>query len=47
MWIRYGMNSAEKQKSSYPIDNFGYGMREFAITDNNGYILQSGKEINS
>lgn len=30
----------------YPIDNFEYGMREFAIKDNNGYILQFGKEIN-
>lgn len=29
----------------YPIDNFEYGMREFAIKDNNGYILQFGKEI--
>jgi uncharacterized glyoxalase superfamily protein PhnB len=29
----------------YPIENFDYGMREFAIRDNNGYILQFGKEI--
>lgn len=29
----------------YPIENFEYGMREFAIKDNNGYILQFGKEI--
>lgn len=27
----------------YPIDNFEYGMREFAIKDNNGYILQFGQ----
>jgi len=29
----------------YPIENFDYGMREFAIRDNNGYILQFGTEI--
>jgi uncharacterized glyoxalase superfamily protein PhnB len=29
----------------YPPENFDYGMREFAIRDNNGYILQFGKEI--
>ena len=29
----------------YPIENFFYGMREFAIRDNNGYILQFGQEI--
>jgi uncharacterized glyoxalase superfamily protein PhnB len=30
----------------YPIENFSYGMREFAIRDNNGYILQFGKPLN-
>ena len=29
----------------YGIENFEYGMREFAIKDNNGYILQFGQEI--
>ncbi|HVX51411.1 MAG TPA: VOC family protein [Chitinophagaceae bacterium] len=29
----------------YGIENFEYGMREFAIKDNNGYILQFGCEI--
>ena len=29
----------------YPIEDFEYGMREFAIRDNNGYLLQFGKEI--
>ncbi len=29
----------------YPIEDFEYGMREFAIRDNNGYILQFGAEI--
>ena len=35
----------EKVKVCYPIENFDYGMREFAIYDNNGYILQFGQEI--
>lgn len=29
----------------YEIQNFAYGMREFAIYDNNGYTLQFGQEI--
>lgn len=29
----------------YPIENFDWGMREFAIYDNNGYILQFGEEL--
>lgn len=29
----------------YPIESFDYGMREFAIRDNNGYIRQFGQEI--
>ncbi|HTB63394.1 MAG TPA: VOC family protein [Opitutales bacterium] len=29
----------------YPIEDFPYGMREFAIRDNTGYILQFGREI--
>ncbi len=29
----------------YPIENLNYGMREFAIYDNNGYLLQFGHEI--
>lgn len=28
----------------YPIENFDYGMREFAVYDNNGYLLQFGWE---
>ncbi|HTA38303.1 MAG TPA: VOC family protein [Candidatus Acidoferrales bacterium] len=28
----------------YPIETFDYGMREFAIRDNNGYCLQFGRE---
>jgi uncharacterized glyoxalase superfamily protein PhnB len=35
-----------KDKSTivYPLEDFPYGMREFAIRDNNGYILQFGQE---
>ena len=29
----------------YPPEDFDYGMREFAIYDNNGYLLQFGQEI--
>lgn len=31
----------------YPIETFEYGLREFAIYDNNGYILQFGQELPS
>ena len=34
-----------KTKICYPIESFEYGMREFAIYDNNGYLLQFGQEI--
>jgi uncharacterized glyoxalase superfamily protein PhnB len=29
----------------YPLEDFEYGMREFAIFDNNGYLLQFGKSL--
>ena len=32
-------------KVCYPIDDFDYGMREFAVFDNNGYLLQFGQAI--
>jgi len=35
----------DKATIVYPIENFYYGMREFAVRDNNGYILQFGQEI--
>lgn len=35
----------DKASIVYPIEDFDYGMREFAIRDNNGYILQFGQEI--
>lgn len=35
----------DKVEVCYPIEDFEYGMREFAIYDNNGYLLQFGQEI--
>ncbi len=35
----------DKVTIEYPIENFGYGMREFAIRDCNGYLIQFGQEI--
>ena len=32
----------DRAKVCYEIENFDYGMREFAIFDNNGYVLQFG-----
>lgn len=29
----------------YPLETFEYGMREFAIYDNNGYLLKFGQSI--
>ena len=37
----------EKVSVVYPLQNFDYGMREFAIHDVNGYLLQFGQEIAS
>jgi uncharacterized glyoxalase superfamily protein PhnB len=37
----------EKAAVCYPLESFEYGMREFGIFDNNGYLLQFGQEINS
>lgn len=34
-----------KVRICYPIESFAYGMREFAIYDNNGYLLQFGQII--
>jgi len=35
----------DKARLCYPIEDFEYGMREFAIYDNNGYILQFGQPV--
>jgi len=32
---------------AYPMEEFHYGMREFAIYDNNGYMLQFGTSTRS
>jgi uncharacterized glyoxalase superfamily protein PhnB len=29
----------------YPLEDFEYGMREFAIYDNSGYLLQFGQDL--
>ena len=31
----------------YPLEDFDYGMREFAIFDNNGYLIQFSQEIDA
>lgn len=41
IWIKI----KDKTKICYPIEDFNYGMREFAVYDNNGYLLQFGQEI--
>lgn len=38
---------ADKARLCYDIETFPWGMREFAIYDNNGYILQFGQEIDA
>lgn len=35
----------DKVTIDYPIENFEYGMREFAIRDCNGYLIQFGQDI--
>ena len=35
----------DKLNICYSIENFDYGMREFAVYDNNGYLLQFGCEL--
>src|SRR6185312_1735264 len=35
----------EKANVLYPMEDFSYGMREFAILDNNGYCLQFGQPL--
>jgi uncharacterized glyoxalase superfamily protein PhnB len=37
----------DKADVVYPLESFEYGMREFAIRDINGYLLQFGQEIQS
>ena len=35
----------DKARVCYPLETFPYGMREFAIYDNNGYLLQFGEAV--
>jgi len=35
----------DKIQVCYAIESFPWGMREFAVYDNNGYLLQFGQEI--
>jgi catechol 2,3-dioxygenase-like lactoylglutathione lyase family enzyme len=35
----------DRARVCYPIETFGYGMREFGIYDNNGYLLQFGQPM--
>jgi uncharacterized glyoxalase superfamily protein PhnB len=35
----------DRAKIGYALEDFPYGMREFAIYDNNGYLLQFGTPI--
>ncbi len=34
-------------KIAYPIETFDYGMREFAIIDCNGYMIQFGQNVDN
>ncbi len=35
----------DKVEICYPLETFDWGMREFAIYDNNGYLLQFGQDV--
>jgi hypothetical protein len=35
----------DRARICYPIETFEYGMREFAIYDNNGYLFQFGEAV--
>lgn len=37
----------DKVRVCYPLEAFEYGMLEFAIYDNNGYMLQFGAEVDT
>ncbi len=38
-------NMKEKCKICYPLETFEWEMKEFAVYDNNGYILQFGQDV--
>jgi len=35
----------DKTRVCYPIEDFEYGMREFGVFDNNGYLLHFGQAL--
>jgi uncharacterized glyoxalase superfamily protein PhnB len=35
----------DKVKVAYDIEDFDWGMREFAIYDNNSYMIQFGQDL--
>ena len=35
----------DKAKVSYPLQDFGYGTKEFALVDPNGYLIQFAQAI--
>ncbi len=41
MWAKV----RDKARICYDIETFEWGMREFAVYDNNGYMLQFGQEV--
>jgi N-acetyltransferase len=41
LWKKY----SERCEVVYPIEDFAYGMREFGIRDNNGYLLAFGQPV--
>ena len=41
LWARL----KDQVRICYPIETFEYGMREFAIYDGNGYLLQFGQAV--
>jgi catechol 2,3-dioxygenase-like lactoylglutathione lyase family enzyme len=41
MWLKV----KDKARVCYDIETFPWGMREFAVYDNNGYMLQFGQEV--
>ena len=41
----YWAKIKDKTRVCYPIEDFEYGMREFGVFDNNGYLLQFGQAL--
>ena len=41
LWLR----RKNEARVCYALETFPYGMREFAIYDNNGYLLQFGEAV--